>query len=88
MQGRCLYCNSSGHRAAQFRKNSKNKNVENGVVKKAGESVEKNDKLTRTKKCRMNRLKKKEEEKKNAKLGAAKQSPQIVVYNASETEED
>ena len=58
-------------------------------MKKAGESVEKNDKLTRTKKCRMNRLKKKEEEKKkNAKLGAAKQSPQIVVYNASETEED
>ena len=60
------------------------------MVKKAGESVEKNDKLTRTKKCRMNRLKKKEEEKKkkNAKLGAAKQSPQIVVYNASETDKD
>ena len=39
-------------------------NVENGVVKKAGESVENDGNMKRNEKRRLNRLKKKEEEKK------------------------
>ena len=59
------------------------------MVKKAGKSGEKDDKLTRTEKRRINRLKKKEEEKKKkAELEAAKKATQMVVYNASETEEN
>ena len=87
--GRCSFCNAFGHQASQCRCNPENQNVENGVVKKAGESVENDGNMKRNEKRRLNRLKKKEEEKKKkTESEAAKHAIHVVVYNPSETEED
>ena len=56
---------------------------------KAGESVENDGNLTRNEKSRLNRLTKRDEEKKKkGESEAAKQATKVVVYNAIETEED
>ena len=67
--GRCSFNNAFGHRAGRCRKNPENKGAENGAIKKGGETVEKDDKITRTDKCRLK--KKEEEKKKKAELEAA-----------------
>ena len=73
----------------QCRHNPENENGENGVVKKAGESVENDGNLTRNEKSRLNRLTKRDEEKKKkGESEAAKQATKVVVYNVIETEED
>ena len=59
--GWCRFCNFFRHWSSRCRGNPENKDVENGAVKKAGESVENYgaNELTRAKKHRQNRLKKK-----------------------------
>ena len=59
--GWCRFCNFFRHWSSRCRGNPENKDVENGAIKKAGESVENDgaNKLTRAKKHRQNRLKKK-----------------------------
>ena len=57
----CRFCNLFRHWSSRCRGNPENKDVENGAIKKAGESVENYgaNELTRAKKYRQNRLKKK-----------------------------
>ena len=76
MMGAVSFCNFFGHRSSRCRHNPENKDIVNGVVKKAGESVE-NDGANELTRRRIGLRKKKKRGRKKLKQKPKNKLPRV-----------